>query len=87
MWQLLTIVLLHCKIIAGELPFSDLNSAFQGLQPIGKLSALLKRPGKAEVLAGTEDVHSPRAPWEIKASTTANATASLARTYAPTPGV
>ena len=53
---------------------------------MGKPSPLLKRPGKAEVLAGTEAVGSPRAPWEIKASTPA-VVSPLARKYAATPGI
>lgn len=52
---------------------------------MGRPSPLLKRPGKAGVLAGADGVGSPRPPWEIKAS--APATVSpLASQYAAMPG-
>ncbi|KAL0047424.1 hypothetical protein WJX82_003041 [Trebouxia sp. C0006] len=51
----------------------------------GQPSPLLTRPSKAQ-LAGSPSVQSPRAPWEIKASTAAT-TSPLAKRYAATPGI
>ena len=56
----------------------------QGSEAKTKPSPLLMRPQKAH-LAGSPSVQSPRAPWEIKAST-APAASPLAKKYAATPG-
>lgn len=63
----------HCRL-----------TLMQGSGAKGKPSPLMMRPQKAQ-LAGSPSEQSPRAPWEIKASTVT--TSPLAKKYAATPGL
>lgn len=64
----------HCRLML----------TVQGSGAKGKPSPLMMRPQKAQ-LAGSPSEQSPRAPWEIKASTVT--TSPLAKKYAATPGL
>ncbi|DBA84168.1 TPA: hypothetical protein ACH3X1_006635 [Trebouxia sp. C0004] len=57
----------------------------KGTEAQGQPRPLMTRPSKAQ-LAGSPSVQSPRAPWEIKASTAAT-TSPLAKRHAATPGM